>query len=121
MSENKTVEKTAKATAEAKEAAIAAKETKVPGKKRKEGFPVGQCAYIGPEIRNVLSKNTIFRNGIPEEIKARATQIPVVRKLFVPLKELPKANRSLLAGGAYKALYDKAAAEIEKERKGEKR
>lgn len=120
MSENKTPEKEVKTAADAKGAATAAKETKAPARKGGAGFPEGQCAYIGPEIRGVISRNTIFRNGIPEEVKAQAGQIPVVKKLFVPLRELPKANRSLSAGEAYKALYDRAAVEISKRWKGEK-
>ncbi len=117
MSENKTAEKTVKTAAETKTAA--AKEVKVPAKKGGTGFPAGQCVYIGPEIRNVISRNTIFRNGIPEETREQLAQIPVLRKLFVPLKDLPKAVRSLSSEGTYKVLHDKAAMEIAKRKKGE--
>ncbi len=70
--------------------------------------------YIGPDIKNIVSKNTIFKNGIPEEITKEAGSLPVIMKLFVPLKKLPEALKTFTQGGFYKTLYGNAVKEIAK-------
>lgn len=68
--------------------------------------------YIGPDLKNIVSRNTIFKNGIPEEITKEAGRLPVVMKLFVPLKKLPEALKTFAQGGFYKTLYDNALKQI---------
>lgn len=70
--------------------------------------------YIGPDLKNIVSRNTIFKNGIPEEITKEAGCLPVVMKLFVPLKKLPEALKTFTQGGFYKTLYDNAVKETAK-------
>ncbi len=68
--------------------------------------------YIGPDLKNIVSRNTIFKNGIPEEITREAGSLPVIMKLFVPLKKLPEALKTFTQGGFYKTLYDNALKQI---------
>lgn len=68
--------------------------------------------YIGPDLKNIVSRNTIFKNGIPEEITKEAGSLPVIMKLFVPLKKLPEALKTFTQGGFYKTLYDNALKQI---------
>lgn len=70
--------------------------------------------YIGPDLKNIVSRNTIFKNGIPEEITREAGSLPVIMKLFVPLKKLPEALKTFTQGGFYKTLYGNAVKEIAK-------
>lgn len=70
--------------------------------------------YIGPDLKNIVPRNTIFKNGIPEEITKEAGRLPVVMKLFVPLKKLPEALKTFTQGGFYKTLYDNAVKETAK-------
>lgn len=67
--------------------------------------------YIGPDLKNIVPRNTIFKNGIPEEITKEAGCMPAVMKLFVPLKKLPGALKTFTQGGFYKTLYDNAVKE----------
>ncbi len=75
--------------------------------------------YIGPDFKNIISKNTIFKNGIPPEITEKAGTSPAIMRLFVPLKDLPGAVKSAAQGGMYKQLYDNAAKEMAEIDKGE--
>ena len=70
--------------------------------------------YIGPDLKNIVSRNTIFKNGIPEEITREAGSLPVIMKLFVPLKKLPEALKTFTQSGFYKTLYGNAVKEIAK-------
>ncbi len=51
--------------------------------------------YIGPQIRGVVSSNTIFNNGLPEVLKKKAEEMPVIQSLIVPVKELARARREM--------------------------
>lgn len=75
-----------------------------------------QVVYIGPELKNIISRNTIFKNGIPTEIEEKLSEMPpVIKKMFIPVKKLPEAVKSLETDGAYKALYDNAVKALLKE------
>lgn len=76
--------------------------------------PKEPVVYIGPDLKNIVSRNTIFKNGIPEEITKEAGSLPVIMKLFVPLKKLPEALKTFTQGGFYKTLYDNAVKETAK-------
>jgi len=86
------------------------------------GKPVQQkepVVYIGPDFKNIISKNTILRNGIPPEIIEKSRTAPAIMKLFIPLKDLPEAVKSIAQGGVYKQLYNNAVKEIAAIDKGE--
>ena len=37
-----------------------------------------QVVYIGPELKNIISRNTIFKNGIPAEIEEKLSEMPLL-------------------------------------------
>lgn len=59
--------------------------------------------YLGPNIPNVVSSSTVFRDGIlPDEVNKKIKELPMLSNLFVPIskmietvKELSKAESSL--------------------------
>lgn len=51
--------------------------------------------YIGPTIKHKLKKNTVFANGIPEIGKEIEKDIPAIKSLFVPLKDIADAKKEV--------------------------
>lgn len=65
--------------------------------------------YIGPQIKGIVSSNMIFNHGLPEVLKQKAKEMPVIQNLIVPVKELSQAKRDILdeataIGACYKKL-----------------
>lgn len=83
-------------------------------------LPEGQCVYIGPELRGVVSRNTIFRQGVPEEVKKGIAGMLSLSRLFIPVEKLPQVNCSMLSVGAYREIFKMAEKEAEKRKKGDK-
>ena len=54
--------------------------------------------YIGPDLKNIVSRNTIFKNGIPEEITREAGSLPVIMKLFVPHEKTARSIKNIYTG-----------------------
>lgn len=52
--------------------------------------------YLGPTITGVVRHSTIFKEGIlPKKVTECVEQFPMMKKLFVPLSEMPKAVKEL--------------------------
>lgn len=69
--------------------------------------------YIGPSIPNVVQASTVFKDGIlPEALKKSVEGKPYMKKLFVPLAELPAAMKELNGSGALSTIYRKVQNEI---------
>lgn len=66
-----------------------------------------QLIYIGPSIAGVVMTGTIFRNGIPKELKEIINQHPNVGYLIVPIEKLPQAIKEIgNQKGAMHILYE---------------
>lgn len=62
--------------------------------------------YIGPSIPNVVQASTVFKDGIlPEALKKCVEEKPYMKKLLVPVKELPAAMKELNCSSALSAIY----------------
>ena len=62
--------------------------------------------YIGPAIPNVVQASTVFKDGIlPEALKKCVEEKPYMKKLLVPLTELPAAMKELNVSSALSAIY----------------
>lgn len=62
--------------------------------------------YIGPSIPNVVQASTVFKDGIlPEALKKCVEEKPYMKKLLVPLEELPAAMKELNSSSALSAIY----------------
>ena len=88
------------------EAVTAAEETanKKPATKAKTQTVT--VMYIGPSIPNVVQASTVFKDGIlPEALKKRVEEKPYMKKLLVPLAELPAAMKELNVSSALSSIY----------------
>lgn len=70
--------------------------------------------YIGPSIPNVVQASTVFKGGIlPEALKKCVEEKPYMKKLLVPIKELPAAMKELHGGkSALSTIYRRVKNEI---------
>ncbi len=60
--------------------------------------------YIGPDIRNVVKKNTFLTNGLTEGLKGLLEEIPRAADLIVPLSEFAGALQELKVTDSPRAL-----------------
>lgn len=60
-------------------------------KKRKNTTKI----YVGPTIRGVADKNTIFLNGIPAGAERMINELPIFGNLFIPVVDAPKAQKMI--------------------------
>lgn len=48
--------------------------------------------YLGPTIVGVVRHSTVFKGGVlPKKVEECVNQLPIMKKLFVALDEVPKA------------------------------
>lgn len=114
--EKKNIEETETPVAEAIEETVNEKPTKKAKatKQTKQTKQDVTVMYIGPSIANVVRASTVFKNGVlPEALKKCVEENPYMKKLLVPLAEVPAAMKELNSGkGALKAIYRKVKNEI---------
>ena len=69
--------------------------------------------YIGPSIPNVVQASTVFKDGIlTEALKKCVEEKTYMKKLFVPLAELPAAMKELNGNSAISSIYRRVKNEI---------
>ncbi len=56
-------------------------------------------AYIGPDIKHVARKGTIYTNGLPKALEAKIEEIPAIRGLIVPTSKLATAQETMARQG----------------------
>ncbi len=62
--------------------------------------------YIGPSIPSVVRTSTVFKDGIlSEALKKCVEEKPYMKKLLVPLAELPAAMKELNSSSALSTFY----------------
>jgi len=67
---------------------------------------VQSVVYCGPTIIGVAKQYSIYTNGIPATLEAKAREIPALSVLVLPLDELPAARAQLRSGaGQIFAIY----------------
>lgn len=65
--------------------------------------------YVGPELRGVVKRYTVFNNGLPESLKEYIKDKPVFKALIVPVEKLAQTNAALERdGSALNVIYKKA-------------
>ncbi len=81
----------------------------------KQGAASKTVIYIGPTIKNVVTANTLYSNGLPKVLKEEMTRQKVLKKLVIPVEELADVQRQLATpGSALKTIYDKVITQEEK-------
>lgn len=117
MSAKKTVDETVTETvAETvidEPAVITEKVVKKPKIKAPEIEPVS-VMYVGPSIANVVQNSTVFKDGVlPEAVKKYVESKPYIKRLLIPISELPKAIKELnIEKSALSVIYNKVKNEI---------
>lgn len=52
--------------------------------------------YLGPTITGVVKHSTVFKDGLlPDKAKDCIKKLPMMKKLFVPLADMPAAIKEL--------------------------
>ena len=69
----------------------------------------GAMVYIGPSFIGIVERNTAYRSGLPQKVKALIDQYPYLRGLLIPVEELAEAKKELMKTGSEKyMLYQRA-------------
>lgn len=71
--------------------------------------------YCGPDIHRVVKQYSVFTDGLPDRLVQLADEIPSIRALIVPVKEVAETRMELqMQGSAKHNIFMKAKKEIEK-------
>lgn len=69
--------------------------------------------YIGPSVRRVAAKNTVYSNGLTPMLEAFCEKYPVAKTLIVPVSGLAEARAQLKASSsALRSCYEKLESEL---------
>ena len=65
--------------------------------------------YVGPSILGVAYHNTVYNNGLPQELQAAIEKEPAFKNLIVPISQLSSVGSDIAnkRGAAY-IFYEKA-------------
>ena len=71
---------------------------------------VGAVAYCGPTVKGIAPAYTVFVDGLPEKLKEKVEQVPLLNALIVPLDKLAETRVKIDQEGTREnILYAKAA------------
>lgn len=71
--------------------------------------------YCGPDIPGIVKQFDVFTDGLPERLTQLADEIPSIRTLIVPVKDVAETRTELQTQGSAKHnIFMKAKKEIEK-------
>lgn len=72
---------------------------------------VGSVAYCGPTVKGIAPRYTVFVDGLPDKLKEKVEQVPLLKALIVPLDKLAEMRVKLEQDGTREnILCNKAAA-----------
>lgn len=65
--------------------------------------------YVGPSILGVANHNTVYNNGLPQELQDAIEKEPAFKNLIIPISQLSAAGSDIAnkRGAAY-TFYEKA-------------
>ncbi|RDY28654.1 hypothetical protein [Lachnotalea glycerini] len=64
--------------------------------------------YIGPTIEHIVTKNTVFNNGLPKFLSDEMERQPLINNLIIPIDQLAAARTELRnQGSTLSILYGK--------------
>ncbi len=70
---------------------------------------VGAVAYCGPTVKGIAPQYTVFVDGLPEKLKEKVEQVPLLNALIVPLDKLAETRVKIDQEGTREnILYNKA-------------
>ena len=66
--------------------------------------------YVGPTVPGVATRNTVFNNGLTQELKDAQDKEPAFKGLVVPVSSLATATNDIASKrGATYTFYERAA------------
>ena len=65
-----------------------------------EEIPEGGFIYVGPTVANFAVQNAVYTD-IPSEARERFPESPLLRNLFIPITDWPKANEMIRTQSGY--------------------
>lgn len=66
--------------------------------------------YLGPEVPGVAAVGTVFKNGLPKKLEEMVKELPAVKMLLVPVRDVVKVKKELTKEtSAAKICYQKVA------------
>ena len=70
---------------------------------------MGTVAYCGPTVKGIAPQYTVFVDGLPEKLKEKVEQVPLLNALIVPLDKLAETRVKIDQEGTREnILYNKA-------------
>ena len=67
-------------------------------------------SYCGPTVKGIAPQYTVFVDGLPEKLKEKVEQVPLLNALIVPLDKLAETRVKIDQEGTREnILYNKAA------------
>lgn len=76
----------------------------------------GTVMYIGPTIKKVVVKNTIFNNGLPAALEEQKKKMPILGSLIVPVEQLVEARKNMnKSSSAIRTCYEQVLSILQEE------
>lgn len=66
-----------------------------------------KVVYIGASIPGMVQSNTVYNNGVPEELVKLGMERPAVKNLIVPVEKLAAAKKEIgIVNSALRICFD---------------
>lgn len=71
-------------------------------------------AYCGPTIKGIAPQYTVFVDGLPDKLKEKVEQVPLLKALIVPLDKLAEMRVKIEQEGTRENILYKKATDLMK-------
>ena len=71
-------------------------------------------AYCGPTVKGIAPQYTVFVDGLPEKLKEKVEQVPLLKALIVPLDKLAEMRVKIEQDGTRENILYKKATDLMK-------
>lgn len=71
-------------------------------------------AYCGPTIKGIAPQYTVFVDGLPDKLKEKVEQVPLLKALIVPLDKLAEMRVKIEQDGTRENILYKKATDLMK-------
>ena len=73
---------------------------------------VGAVAYCGPTVKGIAPQYTVFVDGLPDKLKEKVEQVPMLKALIVPLDKFAEMRTKTEREGTRENILCKKAASL---------
>lgn len=75
---------------------------------------VKPLVYCGPTIKGIAPQYTVFTDGMPEKLKEKVEQVPLIKAMLVPLSKFAEMRVKIEQPGTRENILYKKVAELMK-------